>query len=121
MEIISKFFENFFLLASAMSFYILLGLIIAGILKQIIPSDFVSKHLGKSSLGSVVKATIFGIPLPVCSCSVIPLAKSLQKEGASRGAVQSFLISTPITGVDSIMATYSFLVGFLQFIGLLFL
>ena len=108
MEIISKFFENFFLLASAMSFYILLGLIIAGILKQIIPSDFVSKHLGKSSLGSVVKATIFGIPLPVCSCSVIPLAKSLQKEGASRGAVQSFLISTPITGVDSIMATYSF-------------
>ena len=108
MEIIGKFFENFFMLASAMSFYILLGLIIAGILKQIVPSDFVSKHLGKSSLGSVIKATVFGIPLPVCSCSVIPLAKSLQKEGASRGAVQSFLISTPITGVDSIMATYSF-------------
>ena len=108
MDLIYKFFENFFLLASAMSFYILLGLIIAGILKQIIPSDFVSKHLGKSSLGSVIKATIFGIPLPVCSCSVVPLAKSLQKEGASRGAVQSFLISTPITGVDSIAATYSF-------------
>ena len=108
MDFIYKFFENFFLLASAMSFYILLGLIIAGILKQIVPSDFVSKHLGKSSFGSVIKATIFGIPLPVCSCSVIPLAKSLQKEGASRGAVQSFLISTPITGVDSIAATYSF-------------
>ena len=108
MELVYKFLENFYLLASAMSFYILIGLIIAGILKQIIPSDFVSKHLGKDSLGSVVKATIFGIPLPVCSCSVIPLAKSLQKEGASRGAVQSFLISTPITGVDSIAATYSF-------------
>ena len=108
MNLLYKFLENFFLLASAMSFYILLGLIIAGILKQIIPSDFVSKHLGKSSLGSVIKATIFGIPLPVCSCSVVPLAKSLQKEGASRGAVQSFLISTPITGVDSIAATYSF-------------
>ena len=108
MELLYKFLENFFLLASAMSFYILLGLIIAGVLKQIVPSDFVSKHLGKSSLGSVVKATIFGIPLPVCSCSVIPLAKSLQKEGASRGAVQSFLISTPITGVDSIAVTYSF-------------
>ena len=108
MELIYKFFENFFLLASAMSFYILLGLIIAGILKQIVPSDFVSKHLGKNSLVSVIKATIFGIPLPVCSCSVVPLAKSLQKEGASRGAVQSFLISTPITGVDSIAATYSF-------------
>ena len=108
MDLIYKFFENFFLLASAMSFYILLGLIIAGFLKQIVPSDFISKHLGKSSLGSVIKATIFGIPLPICSCSVVPLAKSLQKEGASRGAVQSFLISTPITGVDSIAATYSF-------------
>ncbi len=108
MELIYKFLENFYLLASAMSFYILVGLLIAGILKQIVPSDFVSKHLGKDSLASVVKATIFGIPLPVCSCSVIPLAKSLQKEGASRGAVQSFLISTPITGVDSIAATYSF-------------
>jgi hypothetical protein len=64
--------------------------------------------LGKDSIGSVIKATIFGIPLPICSCSVIPLAQSLRKEGASKGAVQSFLISTPITGVDSILATFSF-------------
>ena len=108
MEILLKLFENFLLLANAMSFYILLGLLIAGVLKQLIPADFISSHLGKSSLGSVIKATLFGIPMPVCSCSVIPLAKSLQKEGASKGAVQSFLISTPITGADSILATYSF-------------
>jgi uncharacterized membrane protein YraQ (UPF0718 family) len=108
MEIVINFFENLFLLASAMSFYILLGLIIAGVLKQIIPDDFISKHLGKDSFLSILKATIFGIPLPVCSCSVIPLAKSLQKEGASSGAVSSFLIATPITGVDSIVTTYSF-------------
>ncbi len=103
-----KFFENIYILASAMSFYIIVGLLIAGVLKQIIPNDFISRHLGKNSFISVIKATIFGIPLPVCSCSVIPLAKSLQKEGASSGAVISFLISAPITGVDSILATYSF-------------
>ncbi|PIF03412.1 MAG: hypothetical protein CSA86_05735 [Arcobacter sp.] len=91
-----------------MSIYILVGLFIAGILKQIIPDNFISKHLGKGSFSSVIKATVLGIPLPVCSCSVIPLAQSLRKEGASRGAVQSFLISSPITGVDSILATYSF-------------
>jgi len=108
MQIIKEFFENLFLLLNAMSLYILIGLLIAGVLKQLIPNDFIYKHLGKDSISSVIKATIFGIPLPVCSCSVIPLAKSLQKEGASKGAVQSFLISTPITGVDSIMATYSF-------------
>jgi uncharacterized membrane protein YraQ (UPF0718 family) len=100
--------NNFLLLLDAMSIYLLVGLLLAGILKQLVPDDFISRHLGKSSIGSVIKATIFGIPLPVCSCSVIPLAQSLRKEGASKGAVQSFLISTPITGVDSILATFSF-------------
>lgn len=108
MEFINLFFDNLFTLANAMSFYILLGLLLAGALKQVVKDDFISSHLGKSKTSSVIKATLFGIPMPVCSCSVIPLAKSLQKEGASKGAVQSFLISTPITGVDSILATYSF-------------
>lgn len=100
--------NNFLLLLNAMSIYLLIGLLLAGILKQIVPDDFISKHLGKNSTASVIKATILGIPLPVCSCSVIPLAQSLRKEGASKGSVQSFLISTPITGVDSILATFSF-------------
>ncbi len=108
MEILLKIFDNIIILSDAMSLYILLGLLIAGILKQLIPANFISSHLGKNKISSVIKATIFGIPMPVCSCSVIPLAKSLQKEGASKGAVQSFLIATPITGADSIMATYSF-------------
>ncbi len=108
MNYIYEFFNNIFIIASAMSFYILIGLVVAGVMKQLISDDFVSKHLGDNSLMSVIKATILGIPLPVCSCSVIPLAKGLQKEGASPGAVQSFLISAPITGADSIAATYSF-------------
>lgn len=108
MELFELLASNFLLLLNAMSIYLLIGLLLAGILKQIVPDDFISKHLGKSSIGSVIKATIFGIPLPVCSCSVIPLAQSLRKEGASKGSVQSFLISTPITGVDSILATFSF-------------
>ena len=108
METIYQITENILLLANAMSFYILLGLLIAGVLKQLIPDDFISSHLGSNKTSSVIKATLLGIPMPVCSCSVIPLAKSLQKEGANKGAVQSFLISTPITGADSIMATYSF-------------
>jgi len=108
MELLSSFVTNYAVLLNAMSIYIIIGLFCAGILKQIIPDDFVSKHLGKNSTGAVIKATLFGIPLPVCSCSVIPLAQGLKKEGASKGAIQSFLISTPITGVDSILATYSF-------------
>jgi len=108
MELAILFANNFLILLDAMAIYILIGLLFAGILKQLVPDDFVLKHLGKGSISSVLKATLFGIPLPVCSCSVIPLAQSLRKEGASKGAVQSFLISTPITGVDSILATFSF-------------
>lgn len=112
MELVSSFLDNFIILLNAMSIYIIIGLFIAGILKQVISENFVSSHLGKNSTASVIKATLFGIPLPVCCCSVIPLAQGLKKEGASKGAIQSFLISTPITGVDSILATYS-LFGFI--------
>jgi uncharacterized membrane protein YraQ (UPF0718 family) len=108
MELFLQFIDNVMILANSMSLFILLGLLIAGVLKELIPADFISSHLGRGKISSVIKATIFGIPMPVCSCSVIPLAKSLQKEGANKGAVQSFLIATPITGADSIMATYSF-------------
>jgi hypothetical protein len=90
----------------AMAPYILFGLLFAGILHELVPDSIVTKHLGKDNVSSVVKSTIFGIPLPVCSCGVIPLATSIKKSGASKGATLSFLISTPITGVDSILATY---------------
>jgi len=103
---ITHFFEALWQLSLAMSPYILFGLLFAGILHELVPDSIVTKHLGKDNISSVLKSTIFGIPLPVCSCGVIPLATSIKKSGASKGATLSFLISTPITGVDSIMATY---------------
>jgi len=104
--IIVPFFEALWQLSIAMAPYILFGLLFAGILHELVPDSIVTKHLGKDSISSVIKSTIFGIPLPVCSCGVIPLATSIKKSGASKGATLSFLISTPITGIDSIMATY---------------
>ena len=92
-----------------MSPYLLFGFLFAGVLHAIISIDWIARHLGASSFGSVVKAVILGIPLPLCSCGVIPAAMMLTRKGASRGAVTRFLIATPITGVDSILATYSLL------------
>ena len=105
-ELLTLFFTALIDLSNAMAPYILFGLAFAGILHELVPDTIVTKHLGKESVGSVIKSTIFGIPLPVCSCGVIPLATSIKKSGASKGATLSFLISTPITGVDSILATY---------------
>lgn len=106
MEYINLFIDALMDLSNAMAIYILFGLLFAGVLHEIVPDSLVTKHLGKENILSVLKSTIFGIPLPVCSCGVIPLATSIKKSGASKGATLSFLISTPITGVDSIMATY---------------
>jgi len=106
MEYLALFLVALYDLSNAMAPYILFGLLFAGILHELVPESIVSKHLGKSSILSVIKATLFGIPLPVCSCGVVPLATSIKKSGASNGSTLAFLISTPITGADSILATY---------------
>ncbi|MBQ1677009.1 MAG: permease [Bacteroidaceae bacterium] len=94
-------------LINEMSPYLLLGFLLAGLMHSFIPGRYYTKFLAKKSFKSVINAALFGIPLPLCSCGVIPTAMSLRKEGASKGAVASFLIATPQTGVDSIIATFS--------------
>ena len=89
--------------------YLLIGFALAGLLKAIVPEDKVYRHLGGNRLRSVTLASLFGIPLPLCSCSVLPVASSLRRSGASKGATTSFLISTPETGLDSIGITYALL------------
>ena len=89
--------------------YILFGLFITGLIQMFVDKETVAKHLGRRGIKSVVLAALFGIPLPLCSCGVIPTAISLRKNGASKGAVLSFLISTPETGVDSIAISYALL------------
>ncbi|MCD4817590.1 MAG: SO_0444 family Cu/Zn efflux transporter [Candidatus Cloacimonetes bacterium] len=86
--------------------YLFIGLLFAGVLSIIFKRDFIAKHLGKNDIFSVLKAAILGVPLPLCSCGVIPTALYLRNQKASKGATLSFLISTPQTGVDSIIATY---------------
>ena len=92
-----------------MSPYLLFGFAMAGLLSVLIPAGLVARHLGGGGFWPVIKAALFGIPLPLCSCSVIPVAASLRKSGAGRGATTAFLLATPMTGADSILAVYSLL------------
>lgn len=87
--------------------YLILGVVFAGALHVLLPVGFVARHLGGSGFGAVLRAAILGVPLPICSCGVVPVAASLKRSGASDGATVSFLVTTPTTGVDSILATYS--------------
>lgn len=109
MSFLIDLIDEILFLVDEISIYLLLGLLIAGILHIIFPESIIRRHLGKNSLGSVIKSTIFGIPLPLCSCGVVPMAASLKQSGASRGSIVSFLIATPQIGADSFMITYSLL------------
>lgn len=89
------------------SIYVLFGIFVAGLLRAFLSPAFVASHLGSGRFSSVIKASLLGIPVPMCSCGVIPAAASLKKQGANNGATTAFLISTPESGVDSIAITYA--------------
>lgn len=94
---------------AAMSPYLIFGFAAAGLLSAFVSAGFVRRHLGGSGLWPIIKASALGVPLPLCSCSVIPVAMSLRINGASNAATVAFLLSTPQTGVDSILVTVGLL------------
>jgi len=100
---------DFWNTVAEMSPYLLFGFFMAGILSVLVSQRLVEKHLGGTGIWPLVKASLFGIPLPLCSCGVIPVSMSLHKHGASKGSTISFLLSTPQTGMDSIFVTLSLL------------
>ena len=104
-----SFFKSLLMVTAEMSPYLLLGFLIAGILHVFVPGRFYTKYLSRNNRFSVLFAALLGVPLPLCSCGVIPTAIGLKNEKASNGAVASFLIATPQTGIDSILATFSVL------------
>ena len=100
---------EFWMVFVAMAPWLLFGFGVAGVMSVLITPAMMERHLGKRTFGSILKASLFGVPMPLCSCSVIPVTVSLRRHGASKGAASAFLISTPQTGVDSIAVTYSLL------------
>ena len=106
---IERFFIEIWNIILQLSGPLLLGTLIAGAIHVLLPSSFIYRSLGKKGIGSVLNAALIGVPMPLCSCSVVPATVGLKQEGATDGASTSFLISTPQTGVDSILVSVSFL------------
>ena len=104
-----EFLNTFLFMLGEMSPYILLGFLVAGLLHAFVPAGLMSRHLSGTGPSSVIKGALIGVPLPLCSCGVLPTAVALHRQGASRASSSAFLIATPQTGVDSIAATWSML------------
>lgn len=100
-------FRNTWLMLALAGPWMMLGLVMAGLAKGVLPDSVVSRHLGGRGLRSIVLAALIGAPLPVCSCGVLPLAVGLKSQGARRGPLASFLVATPETGIDSVAVTYA--------------
>jgi uncharacterized membrane protein YraQ (UPF0718 family)/copper chaperone CopZ len=106
-DLLEKFVVETYRLFIEISPYLILGFFFAGLLHTLLGEKYIKKHFARSGFWPTIKAAIFGIPLPVCSCAVIPLAESLRRDGASKSSTMAFLVSTPSSGVDSILATYA--------------
>ena len=102
------FFDNLLQLSLEASPWLLLGLLIAGLMKAWVPTKILSQHLGHGNK-AIIKAAFIGAPLPLCSCGVIPVATELRRSGASAPATAAFLVATPETGVDSVSVSYALL------------
>ncbi len=109
MSLILDIIRESWLLLQEASIYVLFGIVVSGLLRIFISPDAVARHLGRGRFMSVFKAALLGIPIPLCSCGVLPAAASLKKQGANNGATTAFLISTPESGVDSLTLTYALL------------
>jgi uncharacterized membrane protein YraQ (UPF0718 family) len=107
MNIVLEILTESWKLLQESSVYVLFGIFVAGLMHVFVRPEAVSRHLGKGKVSSVLKAAALGVPVPLCSCGVLPAAVSLKKQGASNGATTAFLISTPESGVDSIALTYA--------------
>ena len=93
---------------AAMSPWLVVGFFAAGVIAVWIPRAWVNRVMGGSSgFSGILRAVLVGVPLPICSCGVLPIATGLRRNGAGKGATAAFLISTPQTGIDSILATYA--------------
>ena len=109
MQTLTNFINEFLSLTARMAPWLLLGFLFAGLFALFFTPDKVRRHLGGKGLLPVLKAVLLGVPLPLCSCGVVPVAAAMRSSGASRGATAAFLISTPQTGIDSMVATFSLL------------
>ena len=89
--------------------YLLFGFAVAGILSVWLSAGWVKRHLGGHGWRDSLRAALFGVPLPLCSCSVIPVSASLRAQGAGRGATAAFMMSTPQVGVNSLVVSYGML------------
>jgi len=107
MNVISRILMESWWLVQESSIYMIIGILVAGLLRVFLRPEAVSRHLGEGRFSSVFKAALLGIPLPLCSCGVLPAAASLKKQGANNGALTAFLISTPESDIDAIALTYA--------------
>ena len=102
---IAKSFGHVF---AMMAPWLVFGFLMAGVIAVWIPRNWVNRMMGgRSGFGGVLRAVAIGVPLPICSCGVLPIATGLRKHGAGKGPTAALLVSTPQTGIDSILATYA--------------
>ncbi|CCK78391.1 putative permease (fragment) [Desulfobacula toluolica Tol2] len=109
MTIIYEILKESWYIYLDVAIYMLFGFLVAGILYVFFKTEKIKHYLGTGKIKPVILSALFGIPIPLCSCGVVPVAVGLKKQGANNGAALSFMIATPESGVDSIAISWAML------------
>lgn len=109
MSAVYKILEQTWMLYLDVAIYMLFGFLIAGLLYVFFKADQIKNYLGKGKIKPVILSALFGVPIPLCSCGVVPVAAGLKKQGANDGAALSFMIATPESGMDSVAVSWAML------------
>ncbi|NYB26882.1 MAG: permease [Methanobacteriaceae archaeon] len=109
MNLLINFIENFYYIILENSFFILVGFLIAGAMSVLLPSTYINKLIGNSTIGGILKGILIGLPLPICSCGIVPAAITLKEKGIDDSVAASFLVSTSGFSISSIFTSYTFL------------
>ncbi len=95
---------------------LLVGLLFAGLVQAMLPRGSVGWLARGRGAGSAVRGLVFGLPLPICSCGVIPVYRSLVIQGVPATAALAFLTSAPELGLDAVMLSWPLLGPTLTFV-----
>jgi len=90
LEFIIRFARETVFLFNEMALYLLLGFFLGGIIHAFLPENRIKSAIGRPGMWASLKASLLGVPLPLCSCGVVPTALSIRQSGATRGATVSF-------------------------------
>jgi uncharacterized membrane protein YraQ (UPF0718 family) len=86
--------------------FIVLGVVIAGILEELVPQRVVARFIPRSRFLAILIGGLLGLLFPMCECGIIPVMRRLLRKGVPLSCCTAYLLAGPIINVVVMLSTY---------------